>query len=467
MSLLEDLIKEGEGLRLEFKEAKAKLPKSFYETVCAFLNREGGKILLGVSDEAELIGVDESELERIKKEIADNSNNSELINPTFLLFPKVEEIKNKKIISVEVPRSSLVHSYKGKIFDRSEDGDYEVKDHFQKSSLYLRKSNEFSETKVYPYMKMTHFKGELFTKVRNLLRIRDENHSLLGLNDEDLLRALGFYRSDLEKGIEAYTLAAALLFGTDETIQNIAPHFKVDALVRIKDLDRYDDRLEIRTNLIEAYELLMAFIQKHLPDPFYEENGIRISLRSKIFREIVANILVHAEYSIPSFTRFIIYEDRVEAENPSRAFRSGPITLETLSPKPKNPLLAKLSIQIGRVEELGSGVRRTNQYVPIYASGETPQFIDGDVFKTIIPLKNNGGVSGGVSGGVKPEYTGVLKLIHSGKANKIKEISEALGISVRSTERLIRELKDRGLIYYDGSAKTGGYFLKELGLRSL
>jgi ATP-dependent DNA helicase RecG len=320
-------------------------------------------------------------------------------------------------------------------------------------------------------MKMTHFKGELFTKVRNLLRIRDENHSLLGLNDEDLLRALGFYRSDLEKGIEAYTLAAALLFGTDETIQNIAPHFKVDALVRIKDLDRYDDRLEIRTNLIEAYELLMEFIQKHLPDPFYEENGIRISLRSKIFREIVANILVHAEYSIPSFTRFIIYEDRVEAENPSRAFRSGPITLETLSPKPKNPLLAKLFIQIGRVEELGSGVRRTNQYVPIYASGETPQFIDGDIFKTIIPLKNNGGVNGGVrggvSGGVKPEYTGVLKLIHSGKANKIKEISEALGISVRSTERLIRELKDRGLIYYDGSAKTGGYFLKELGLRSL
>lgn len=67
MSLLEDLIKEGEGLRLEFKEAKAKLPKSFYETVCAFLNREGGKILLGVSDEAELIGVDESELERIKR----------------------------------------------------------------------------------------------------------------------------------------------------------------------------------------------------------------------------------------------------------------------------------------------------------------------------------------------------------------------------------------------------------------
>jgi hypothetical protein len=38
---------------------------------------------------------------------------------------------------------------------------------------------------------------------------------LLGLNDEDLLRALGFYRTDLEKGIEAYTLAAALLFGTD------------------------------------------------------------------------------------------------------------------------------------------------------------------------------------------------------------------------------------------------------------
>ena len=33
------LIQEGEGLRIEFKECKRKLPKNVYETVCAFLNR--------------------------------------------------------------------------------------------------------------------------------------------------------------------------------------------------------------------------------------------------------------------------------------------------------------------------------------------------------------------------------------------------------------------------------------------
>ncbi|WP_206197657.1 hypothetical protein [Terrimonas sp.] len=43
-------------------------------------------------------------------------------------------------------------------------------------------------------------------------------------------------------------------------IQQIIPHYKIDALVRINNTDRYDDRLYIQTNLIEAYELLMDFV---------------------------------------------------------------------------------------------------------------------------------------------------------------------------------------------------------------
>jgi ATP-dependent DNA helicase RecG len=64
-------------------------------------------------------------------------------------------------------------------------------------------------------------------------------------------------------------------------------------LVRIVNTDRYDDRLEVRTNLFESYDLLMDFIRKHLPDPFFPENNQRISLRDKIFREVIANTLVH------------------------------------------------------------------------------------------------------------------------------------------------------------------------------
>jgi ATP-dependent DNA helicase RecG len=41
------IIANGEGVRLEFKKAENEVPKSLYETICAFLNKEGGTILLG------------------------------------------------------------------------------------------------------------------------------------------------------------------------------------------------------------------------------------------------------------------------------------------------------------------------------------------------------------------------------------------------------------------------------------
>jgi len=43
---------------LEFKRAADSLPESFFETVCAFLNRDGGLIVLGVEDDGSVSGVD-------------------------------------------------------------------------------------------------------------------------------------------------------------------------------------------------------------------------------------------------------------------------------------------------------------------------------------------------------------------------------------------------------------------------
>ncbi len=45
------LLNEGEGISVEFKKAYSELPSNFFETVCAFLNRNGGSIILGVSDD--------------------------------------------------------------------------------------------------------------------------------------------------------------------------------------------------------------------------------------------------------------------------------------------------------------------------------------------------------------------------------------------------------------------------------
>jgi len=43
-------------------------------------------------------------------------------------------------------------------------------------------------------------------------------------------------------------------------------------------------------------------------------------------------------------------------------------------------------MQLGRYDELGSGVLNINRYLKAYSGHDNPQFIEGTVFKTIIPL---------------------------------------------------------------------------------
>ena len=45
---VKQLITRGEGTEIEFKESYHSLARTVYETICAFLNRKGGHIILGV-----------------------------------------------------------------------------------------------------------------------------------------------------------------------------------------------------------------------------------------------------------------------------------------------------------------------------------------------------------------------------------------------------------------------------------
>ncbi len=61
------IISNGENISAEFKESKKKVNKDVYATVCAFLNRCGGHLFLGVKDNGEIVGIDSDYVEQIKK----------------------------------------------------------------------------------------------------------------------------------------------------------------------------------------------------------------------------------------------------------------------------------------------------------------------------------------------------------------------------------------------------------------
>lgn len=256
-----------------------------------------------------------------------------------------------------------------------------------------------------------------------------DNHPWISMDDINLLKSAGLYLLDPQTGTEGITLAGILLFGKDELIRAALPHHRTDAILRKVDIDRYDDRDDIRTNLIESRDRLMAFISKHLNDKFYLEGDIRISLRNKIFREAVSNMLIHREFSNPYPAKIIIEKHRVYIENATKSRIIGEIDPFNFSPYPKNPVLAKFFSEIGWAEELGSGIRNIFRYTKIY-SGADPKFIEDDVFKTIIPLDEQATPQATPQAKIEDDRThDILEFCRSPKSRK--EIQDYLGIKDR------------------------------------
>ena len=125
---LKTITKNREKRTLEYKESYNELPSSLFETVCAFLNRDGGVIVLGAHDDGTITdGVNPVKADQMCKNISNMSNNSEILNPTFLLQPEIVEVDNREtlfdapkvVIVIQIPSSSQVHTYRHITFTRS------------------------------------------------------------------------------------------------------------------------------------------------------------------------------------------------------------------------------------------------------------------------------------------------------------------------------------------------------------
>ncbi len=280
-----------------------------------------------------------------------------------------------------------------------------IKDTNLVSAMYMRKQSNYTENRIYQYVGIDDLKSETIRKVRRLVVNQRPNHPWQEMNDMELLKSAGLYLKDYQSSQEGFTLASVLLLGKDEVIFSVIPHYKTDAILRREDTDRYDDRDDVRCNLIESYERLMLFCAKHLKDRFYLEKDQRVSVRDKILREVISNILIHREFINPYPAKLIINSSEIFAENSNKPHGNGAIDPNNFSPYPKNPTIARFFKEIGWVDELGSGVRNIFRYSKIY-SGREPLFIEEDIFKTIIPLNPKLPSKLRVNGRVRPVSAG-------------------------------------------------------------
>jgi ATP-dependent DNA helicase RecG len=172
---------------------------------------------------------------------------------------------------------------------------------------------------------------------------------------------------------------------------------------------------------------------------------------------MTANFLAHREYSNPYLARITIYKDTVVSENWTIPQTIGRITPENVMPHPKNPAIANCFLQMGWVENLGSGVRNMYKYCPIYVNGAFPVMEENDVFKLTVRYEKEGAYSRyseNVSERIKHENE-ILELI--GENSKITnvEISKRLSMSDRNVRRILAELVNEQIIERMGAKKNG------------
>ncbi|MBP5603428.1 MAG: putative DNA binding domain-containing protein [Treponema sp.] len=464
---IKKIIDDGENSWTEFKRCGNGIESDVYESVCAFANHFGGIILCGVLDDGTINGLPPKAITSMKKNFVSVLANPDIFSPALMIEPESIEIDGKMLLCIQVPTSSDLHTYKKVIYDRIFEADVKVTSTTKIAEMYIRKQNIFTEKKVFKYAGISELEEDAVNKCRQLALIKNNEHPWKNMTDEELVKSAHLFGKDWQTGDEGMTLAGLLLLGREDVIMSVCPTYKTDAILRRVNLDRYDDRAIIYKNLVKSYDLLMQFAQKHLSDKFFMEGVQTVSLRDKIVREMISNILMHREFSSAYISKFIIEKEQIYTENPCRAQNHIEITPEHFTPVSKNPIIAHFFTNIGYADELGSGTRNLFKYSQLY-SGKRPVMIEDEIFTTSVPLDENYSADYQISSIQNPKSEKLTKrqqtiidLMKNTPEITAVQLAKKIDVSSRTVENEIKHLRETGYIERQGSTKDGAWIVKK------
>lgn len=219
-------------------------------------------------------------------------------------------------------------------------------------------------------------------RARELACRANPSHAWSRLGDMEALEALGLVSVSKPGGTCKLTLAALLLLGRTELLQRIVPGREVQVTAQLLDPEGYDYHARLQGNLLEAYEYLMAFVARNLPEGDAIPRSSREGVRELLFREIFSNLLAHRDYSVAVPSRLVFQKERLTFENPSRPVKGGLVDLARRESRPPNPLIYSFLKEIGLIRDGESGFGNLLRYGEGYFGTQILAF-DRDIFKII------------------------------------------------------------------------------------
>ena len=186
------LITEEEWIDVEFKKAESNLPGSCWQTVSAFSNSSGGKIIFGVGEEnGQFLIHGVKNPEKLQSDFLTTLRGEKF---NIALSAKVErlELEGKKLLIFyipEMPRQSKPIYYGGDIrntYVRLGSGDQRCSQE-EINRLLREASEQSSDSMILDHYTINDLDPETIKKFRNYFSSYDPTSPLLGLSVDDFL----------------------------------------------------------------------------------------------------------------------------------------------------------------------------------------------------------------------------------------------------------------------------------------
>ena len=356
MQILRQLLNGGENLTVEFKSDPIN-DTQLVEAVVCMANGSGGHVLIGVDDDGIPQGTKPwhgSQTYPIRLQALIASRTEPAVETTV----EVVETDDAEVIVIKVAAAiNVVSTTDGRYIRRSLDlhGKPQclpMRPHEVVSRAGSIGAQDFTRV-VIPELTMDHLSEVEFARLRELARTADT--TLVSLSNIELLKALNFIKRK-----EQLTVGALLLFGREGVIARHLPAYQVGF--------QEMDGLEVKTNEITSIPLLRAMAE--LVDRVMARNReeeIQIALQrvalpsyaELTIRELIANALIHRDYTANETTLVEVTADALTVFNPG-GFPEG-VTISTLltaPSRPRNPAMADTFKRVGLVERTSRGINR-------------------------------------------------------------------------------------------------------------
>lgn len=354
---VDELIDGGETYTVEYKtDVNDDL---LTEAVVCLANGDGGWLLIGVDDDGTVRGARArhgrgTDGRRLEAMIANKT--SQAVGVTV----QVEQVGGVDVVVVRVPKArSVVATTSGRYLRRAIDVEGKPQclpmlPHEAQARTTSLGTRDLSALPL-PDLAFNDLDASELDRFRNLAE-GGGDPVLSELSDHDLLAALGF------RTVEGQlTLGAALLFGRPRVLQIFAPTHAI-VFQALDERDAVKANRDLRVPLIRAMVELTAAVKPYNPEEEIEDGLFRLGLplySDIAVRELIANTLVHRDYSINGQVRVAI-EGRTLSVSSRGGFPDG-ITIDNLltaPPQARNPLIADAFKRAGLVERAGRGVNR-------------------------------------------------------------------------------------------------------------